>query len=671
MHRLRARCFFPCAVSVVLLLAPGVQGQDASAVPPPLALQGLGQATLPLGGAWQFHLGDDLRWASPAFDDSQWQPIQVGRPWEGQGHPGYTGFAWYRRHLVLPPNGPKDLNLALFLPSVDSACEVYWNGVLVGSQGKVPPHPVWNSPFNQSAGVFQLGSAQSGVLAIRVWKAPIVFLSFPEEGGLVSVPQAGSTEAVAGLKAAAQYRWLQRNQFAIAVILLSSIVGLLALLMGLRNRGRTVLFWLALAMFFPLEGFPLFHLPGAVSFRVAYGSIGVVIGLNDMALWFLLLAFLGLNDRKWLVRWTRILVTVEIALDMVDSIFEVFGWAQSHPHLFLVVDIVTTVPAVTIELWGLVIVLFAIRQRLDAARWMLAISALLADLLQAADDMTSLGVRWTHWTLEQRLNAPLITIAGSPLDARTIANTLFLISILYVAWRYSAEQSQRQSALEQEYHSAQELQQMLIPESLPSIPGYEVTSAYRPAQEVGGDFFQLMALSGDAALLVIGDVSGKGLHAAMAVALIVGAIRSTVETTDDPIAMLAALNRRLYGRLRGGFATCLVLRVDEKGTCIIANAGHPPPYLNGKEIPTPPALPLGLVPNAEYGPISLRMSKGDQLTLYTDGLLEARNSAGELFGFTRIAELVARSSDAQQIADVAQQFGQDDDITALTLVRVA
>jgi serine phosphatase RsbU (regulator of sigma subunit) len=253
------------------------------------------------------------------------------------------------------------------------------------------------------------------------------------------------------------------------------------------------------------------------------------------------------------------------------------------------------------------------------------------------------------------------------LNAPTIVNTLFLVAILHVAWRYLMEQTRRQSSLEQEYRSAQELQQLLIPEALPTLSGYAVTSAYRPAQEVGGDFFQLISLPNDCALLVIGDVSGKGLPAAMAVALLVGAIRSTVETTDDPALVLSALNRRLHGRLRGGFATCLAMRLNAQGVCAIANAGHLPPFLNGDEVALLPALPLGLIPEANYDSTPLQMMNGDRLTLYTDGLLEAQSVTGELFGFARIAELLATPHDAPQIADAAQSFGQEDDITVLTL----
>lgn len=101
---------------------------------------------------------------------------------------------------------------------------------------------------------------------------------------------------------------------------------------------------------------------------------------------------------------------------------------------------------------------------------MLVICALLANLVQALADLGGMGSRWTHWTLESYIDAPLCTLAGSPLNIRTISSTLLLIAILYVAWRYSIEQNDRQTAIEQEYRSAQELQKILIPESLPNLP---------------------------------------------------------------------------------------------------------------------------------------------------------------------------------------------------------
>jgi len=134
-----------------------------------------------------------------------------------------------------------------------------------------------------------------------------------------------------------------------------------------------------------------------------------------------------------------------------------------------------------------------------------------------------------------------------------------------------------------------------VPEALPSMPGFTLTSAYRPAQEVGGDFFQIIPLEGGSTLVILGDVSGKGLKAAMAVSLIVGAARTVAEFSTSPAEILAGLNRRLYGRLQGGFATCVAMRLDADGSCTIASAGHPSPFLNNAELNLPGALPLGLL----------------------------------------------------------------------------
>ena len=638
----------------------------------PLVLSNLGHMALPVDGPWQFHTGDNPAWALASFDDSGWQPIQAGRSWEGQGHRDYTGFAWYRRHIVVPAGTPAGLDLALYLPGVDDAAEIYWNGRLVGTYGKVPPHPVWYAA--QGPEVYPLGPAQSGVLAIRVWSAPIVYVNFPEQGGLYRTPRIGTAEGAQALQTDARYDWLKRSQFGIAVSLVSALIGVLALFSWLRDRTRSMLLWLAFPMLKPLVAMVIFDIPGFSTFRLAYGTIGELVAVTDVATWFLLLYLLNLRSNAGLVRWSKIIGCLSIGFTLVDTAMVLADWTRLFPRQFVYFDVASTIPVELLELYVLVIVGFALRKRLDAARWMLAISSALAALTTALSDITGLGVRWTHWTLHHRLYTTLFTLAGTEIDLPLLVNLFLLGSILYEAWRYSVEQNQRRNALEQEFHSAQEIQQILIPEVLPAIAGYTLTSAYHPAQEVGGDFFQIIPLpklpaEEQSTLIVLGDVSGKGLKAAMTVSLLVGAIRSTAEMTQDPAQILAALNRRLHGRMQSGFATCLALRVDESGRILLANAGHLPPFLNRSEMPLIPALPLGLLAEAEYESSTFQLRAGDRLTLYTDGLLEARNAAGELFGFARIAEISSESS--ERIAQSAQQFGQDDDITVLTLTRTA
>jgi hypothetical protein len=224
-----------------------------------------------------------------------------------------------------------------------------------------------------------------------------------------------------------------------------------------------------------------------------------------------------------------------------------------------------------------------------------------------------------------------------------------------------------------ELAAARAVQQVLIPEDIPTIPGFKIQSVYQPYGEVGGDFFQILPVKGErgdgGVLVVIGDVSGKGMPAAMTVSLLVGTVRTLAHYTQCPGEILAAMNRRMLARSGGGFTTCLVLRADADGTLTVANAGHIAPYLACKELPLENGLPLGLSAETTYIESIFNLKENEQLTLLTDGVVEARNKTGELFGFDRTAAIGIQSAEA--IAQNAQAFGQDDDITVLTLARTA
>jgi serine phosphatase RsbU (regulator of sigma subunit) len=122
--------------------------------------------------------------------------------------------------------------------------------------------------------------------------------------------------------------------------------------------------------------------------------------------------------------------------------------------------------------------------------------------------------------------------------------------------------------------------------------------------------------------------------------------------------------------MQGGFTTCLALRLGPDGHCTVASAGHPAPFLNDRELDLPGALPLGLTAEASYHETAFDLREGDRFSLYTDGLLEARSASGELFSFARVDALFATRPDAAQATEAAVSFGQDDDITVLTLTRL-
>jgi serine phosphatase RsbU (regulator of sigma subunit) len=392
-------------------------------------------------------------------------------------------------------------------------------------------------------------------------------------------------------------------------------------------------------------------------------------------LWFLLLWLLKLHEGRRLTRFTRDLALVVMGTRLLYGALMFVDW--SNPRITAYAQIagaVLTVIFTVTEAYPLVLVVLAVNKRLNASNWLVAICAFLKEMIYVARIALSQGSRFTHWTVGDRIDAPLFTVYSNPMTPQTLANTLLLLAIIYAVYRYSKETLQRQGEMEAEFKSGREVQQVLFPDTLPPLRGYAVTSAYKPALEVGGDFFQIIPLYGkekDSTLIVLGDVSGKGLKAALSVSLIVGTLRSLAESDSNPSEILRRLNQHLHGRMRGGFATCFALKLNADGSCAMANAGHPSPFINQMEIELAGALPLGLAPDTEYEEYTATLREEDHIVLYTDGLLEARTRSGELFSFERLSELMARRPSAEQATEVAQDFGQEDDITVLTVTRLA
>lgn len=186
---------------------------------------------------------------------------------------------------------------------------------------------------------------------------------------------------------------------------------------------------------------------------------------------------------------------------------------------------------------------------------------------------------------------------------------------------------------------------------------------------MGGDFFQIIPHRTDGSVLIVaGDVIGKGLKAGMLVALLVWAIQNASETTTEPLEILQAINRRLLGR-GNAQATCLALRIREDGSTTLANAGHIPPYLNGEPMEMEGALPLGIIEEVDFPVMRFTLTEGDRLILTSDGIAEATDANGNLFGFERIKNLMRGAVSAVELATAAQKFGQEDDISVISVTR--
>jgi serine phosphatase RsbU (regulator of sigma subunit) len=255
------------------------------------------------------------------------------------------------------------------------------------------------------------------------------------------------------------------------------------------------------------------------------------------------------------------------------------------------------------------------------------------------------------------------------LSLDNVSGILSTLALAIIMLLRSTSISRRQAQLESELAAAQEVQKILLPEHAGVVPGFTVESVYQPAQQVGGDFFLILPTGESGLLLVVGDVAGKGLPAAMMVSVLVGSIRTAAEDTHAPETLLHKLNERLIGRTNGGFSTALAAHIAADGLVTIANAGHLSPYLDGVEVELPGALPLGVAGDSRYETTEFRLEPGSRLTFYSDGVVEAQSAKGELLGFERARELSTQSAAA--IVEAAILFGQSDDITVVTVERQA
>jgi hypothetical protein len=651
------------------MLAAGPCARAASGT---FSAENPGPGSVAIGGKWQFHLGDSLGWSDPSLDDSNWEQLDVDDTWGDQTHPGYTGFAWYRKHVVIGGRAP---NFAVSIPQVEDAYEVYWNGRKIGAGGKLPPHGWWWQ--HPRAVVYGLGAAPlDGVLALRVWKAPLGSNDQPWLGGLRFVPTIGSPAVLVLRPRLAQTRledsMLPRFMFAGALF----ITGIVALLLYLRERRKNLLcLWLGLLLIANflvcLEGLNFFFF-GLTHFADACAE-GLVLALQNISLWMLLLTLFGLHTRRVWKRWTLALIVLSLGALAVDLGLQAF-WENAGARMQAGDMICAAIMALT-PIYLLVIVILAVRRRSSQTLLPLALTATVYGSYNLVVNASVVGIRFTHFELPLYQLNPGIPLGPYVFGIPAILNTLLFLVLLYTVAREQARERRHQARIEGEIASAHEVQDVLIPAELPAIPGFAISSVYKPATEVGGDFYQVIPMRGTMgeprALILLGDVSGKGLKAAMTVSLIVGTVRALAEFTDDPAEILTRLNQRLLGRTRDGFATCIALRMEPGGKTVVANAGHLPPFLGRREMELPGSLPLGLASDEQYASITVHVELGETLTLLTDGVLEARGPKGELFGYGRLSALMQSRPTVQEIVDAACGFGQEDDVTVLSVMRVA
>ena len=647
----------------------------------------LGQSSVALNGPWKFSTGDSPLdpatgkplWAQAGFNDSQWETVDLSSGtgevdpingmsgyapgWTMRGHPHYWGWAWYRIrvHLDTLPGE----RLALAGPAdVDDVYQAFADGALLGSFGgfsSARPVAYYSQPkmFLLPQGGSAMQQSTTIEIAFRVWMEPNSLTSQPDAGGFHTAPVIGEASAVT---AGYQLRWLELvRAYAFRVLegLVYLVLAIFVFSLILFDRDDPVYRWIA-GVFLILSINNFMAGVGSwtqwVSYLVPQVSQDVFFRPVALAGW-VMVWWVWFRRRK--PSWFPQALGVLLLLVMISNALgeDIFFTVVPHP-VAAVFHVVSLVIRLIFLLLMIVIVVSSTRR--DGLEGYLVLPAVI--LLGISGFASELGV------LHIRLNwFPF----GVQMGMGNIANMLLVVAIGLLLLRRLTLSVLEQRRMALDVKQAQEVQQVILPQARSIFPGLAIESEYRPAREVGGDFFQIIPNGKDGSLMIVaGDVTGKGLKAGMLVALLVGAIRSTVELNNDPEFVLKALNRRLLGR-GDSQATCLAMRIDEDGLVTLANAGHLPPYLNGQPLEIEGSLPLGVLSVADTTVICFKLAEGDRLILLSDGIAEAIDANGQLFGFDRVHELLQTRLSATELANAAQSFGQEDDISVIYVTRMA
>ena len=252
--------------------------------------------------------------------------------------------------------------------------------------------------------------------------------------------------------------------------------------------------------------------------------------------------------------------------------------------------------------------------------------------------------------------------------------------------RLRQEISERERA-EQELQVARRIQQASLPEVVPALEGWRIAPYYRPAQEVGGDFYDFFELKDGRVGIVVGDATGHGVPAALVVTATYSMLRAVAQALGSfsPGELLAQVNETLVARIPANmFVTCFYAILDpQSGSLSYANAGHDLPYLHrdgDAEELRARGMPLGLMAGMGYEEKDVVLAGGESVLFYSDGLVEAHDPKGEMFGFPRLRALVAKHGEESSLGEflmeelysfVGAGWEQEDDITLLTLRRSA
>ncbi len=668
-----------------LLLASALASQTAQS---PLAPAGnelkitLGQSLVPLNGPWKFSTGDSPldpkthqpTWAQQDFDDTKWEKVDltptanspddaysqylgIVQGWSARGHSGYTGYAWYRIRIQLAQQTQTKLILMGPL-DFDDAYQAFVNGAMIGEFGdfrgsKPVDYPSQPRNFPLTLPDSEKQATATFVLAFRLWMHGGDDINGPEGGGLRTAPRLGQSDAADAQNVKDRLFLFRLNARRLAESILWGAMAIFIFCLAFIDRSDRVYMWIGTyALILLVTGVVEFiavstvHI-SAFNYRLEAAFLVPLTYFFFPMVWWV---WLGRPRPSWIPR-------LVLGLTLLEYV-EVFSQPSRHlvPPSWVISAMAASLQIplnIAFEILMFWIVFQGIRKR-GIEGW-LVLPVVASDAVAFFAPFFHLYPTWNLFGISFTLDD-----ISSLVDIGIIV--LLLLRRLMLSLRL-----QRLMALD--VKQAQEVQQVILPESRATLGNLAVETEYRPAREVGGDFFQVIPHESDGSLLIVaGDVTGKGLKAGMLVALLIGAIRTAAETAAAPLLILQILNRRLMGR-GDAQATCLALRISAAGEATLANAGHMPPYLNGEPLDMEGALPLGMIEAADFSLMRFELHDHDKLVLMSDGIAEATDVHGHLFGFDRIKELLSSTTSAAEVARAAQAFGQEDDISVISVTR--
>jgi hypothetical protein len=657
--KLRQVLRLACLAAAAIALPPRSHAQGPTYHPPvdprSITITSLNHPA-DITGSWLFHQGDDPAYASPTLDDSGWAVIDITRPLTAYGvvHPD---FIWYRTHVHIPPG---QHNLGILFRQFDGSEQVFVNGILTGPSTDYPPGGrLRRGPDQRSPLPDDLIASGDLTIAVRgEIQAASAGLNASPGFGPYTTLSLGDAAVLADRSALFLFRADTSNTVNLALTGLILLIAI-ALAFALRREREYLALGLYLAGAFFADAIQIYTSSRLVAERRWSSTPGdLFIFLSIIAGMEFARMVLQLPRSRWFVayEWTLgCCMLLGTALDIVQ-----YSLPNTPKAIFLGGLVLVTVLIAPLVLGLPVLAVWIGYRRRNVDALLLSIPLLIQGMFLYVQ--IALGILYVFHLSKRAFLPPA---ASNLLYFRwdEVTHFFFLLALLGFLLLRTVRLARARAALAAEVAAAEHVQQLLLTGSSKPTPGFHVETAFHPASQVGGDFFLLSPFEDGSLFAIVGDVSGKGLTAAMRVAMILGILRR--ETSRDPAAVLANLNDALLSQSEMGFTTACCVHLYPDGRFTAANAGHIAPYIAGTELETPPALPLGLAPDQFYEFITGHLAPSETMVLMSDGVPEARNAQRELYGFDRLPNLTLLP--AQDIADTALRFGQEDDITVLTL----